>query len=354
MVGQWIRLLRQPFPLLLLLAASLQQCLCVEDASHGEEIHPEIPRGPAPQTMFPYEGPLPLLRGNTLFVVDNEPVVESHIVSNLLHQLLYTIGVPQDHIRMRDEAFLLGDRSKRLAAASLGRWLASEAESMPEEIEFVFVCTAYTRIDPRTLEALLKELKADGGKQPLGPFILAWALVDEKSTIIHHFAAANSQAYPHLDAGSLWSRAAFVSMKKAMMGTPPSPGVERDFVFELFLHLKKSQQLQIMHSELFCPTPPVVEDYERAYTAYPAPHTRPRKPVGDKASAAINRRELSPAEAAAATAAAAVATVYKGCAAFFSGTRHAPVLSHQMFDALIDFDEELMVSNFGPTRAFSL
>lgn len=344
MLGQLCRLLRQPLPLLLLLAASLQQYLCVEDAFHGEGVRPDIPRGPAPHTMLTYEGPLPILRGKTLFIIDNEPVIESHIASNLLHQLLYTIRVPQEHIRMRDEAFLLGDQSRRLAAASLGRWLAAEAETIPEEIEFIFVCTAYTRIDPRTLEALLNELKAGAGKHPLGSFILAWALVDEKSTIIHHFAAANSQVYPHFDAGTVWSRAAFLSLKKAMMESQPSVGIERDFVYELFMHLKKTQKLQLVHSELFCPLPPVVEDYDRAHKAYPAPHVRPRKPVGAEASAAVNRRELSAAEAAAATAAATVATTHKGCAAFFSGTRHAPVLSHQMFDALIDFDEELIVN----------
>lgn len=339
MSGLLSRLLRL---LLLLLASSLQANLIVASAPHEKGAGSEIPRGPAPHTMLQHEAPLPLLQTKTLFVVDNEPVIESHIVSNLLHQLLFSVGVPQQHVRLRDESYILGSRQTRIDAASLGRWLAAEAEAIPEGLEFVFICTAYTRIDPRTLETLLTELRK-GRSTPLDPFILGWGLVDEKPTIIHHFATAKSQVYPDLDAGTVWSRAAFLALKKAITDTPPAPGIERDFVYELFAHLKKTQQLQLLHSELFCPLTPSIENYERAHTAYPAPHTRPQKPAGSEASAAANQRELTPAEKRAQAIAAGVASVHKGCIAFSSGNRHAPVLSHQMFDALIDFDEELLI-----------
>lgn len=336
---------RTRLPLLLLLASvSLQLYFHAVADADGKASGSEIPRGPAPHTMSHHEASLPLLQTKTLFVVDNEPILESHIVSNLLHQLLFTLRIPQQHIRMRDEAFLLGGREVRQNAASLGRWLATEAEKIPQDIEFVFVCTAYTRIDPQALEALLTELKKGVKDGTMGPIILGWGLADEKSTIIHHFKEAKSHVYPHLDAGSVWSRAAFASLQRAFKENPPAPSIERDFGFELFLYLKNEQQLQLLHSELFCPQPPAIENYERATTVYPARHTRPQSPLGGEASAAASKRKLTEVEAAAAAAAASIAAIHKGCAAFASGSKHAPVLSHQMFDALIDFDEDLLVS----------
>ncbi|KAL8434660.1 hypothetical protein ACSSS7_003058 [Eimeria intestinalis] len=303
--------------------------------------------------MEEHEGPLPLLREKTLFVVNNEPILESHITSNLLHQLFYTLGVPQQRVKLRDEALLLGARQARQEAGSLGLWLATVADSLPEDVEFVFLCSAYTRIDPPVLEALLRELKKksssssnSGGTAATAAdvFVLGWGLVDSEASILHHFAAAGSQVFPHLDAGTLWSRAAFLTLKKAFRDTPPSLWVEKDQIFELFVHLKQTQKLELLHSPLFCPLPPKIENYERAHAAYPAPHVRPKIPDKSEppAAAAARKREFSKAETAAAAAAAEVAAVNKGCAAFSAGTRHAPILSHQIFDALIDFDEELL------------
>ncbi|KAL8432603.1 hypothetical protein Efla_002835 [Eimeria flavescens] len=350
-MGVWrSRLHRQPWrllPLLLLLAACCcmqqQRASCAGPAGGKEKGGSEIPRGPPPSTMAALEGPLPLLREKTLIVIDNEPVLESHIVSNLLHQLFFTVGLPQQHVRLRDEAFLLGDSQTRQETSSLGRWLAGVAASLPETVDFVFVCSAYTRIEPRAFEALLGELSNAGDRE--AAYVVGWGLVDSKPTILHHFAAAGSQVYPHLDAGTLWSRAAFLALKDTMKNHPPASGIEKDQVYELFVHLKKAQQLELLHSPLFCPLPPKTENYERAHAAYPAPHVRPRLPAESEPAAAAEarKRQLSAAETSAAAAADAVAAFHKGCAAFSAGTRHAPVLSHQMFDALIDFDEELLV-----------
>ncbi|KAL8274997.1 hypothetical protein Esti_001053 [Eimeria stiedai] len=359
-MGGWLRRLqRQPLRLLLPLMVI---CCCLQQQQHegvlvvAREVEAgasSMPRGPAPHTMEDHGGPLPLLREKTLFVVNNEPIVESHITSNLLHQLFYTVGIPQQRVRLRDEALLLGVPQTRQEAGSLGLWLATVAESLPEDVEFVFLCSAYTRVDPPVLEALLNELKKRSSSSSRGGtaaaaadvFVLGWGLVDSQATILHHFAAAGSQVYPHLDAGTLWSRAAFLALKKAFKDTPPSPGIEKDQIFELFVHLKKALKLELLHCVLFCPLPPKIENYERAHAAYPAPHVRPQVPAKSEppAAAAARKRELSTAETAAAVAAAEVAAVHKGCAAFSAGTRYAPILSHQMFDALIDFDEELLV-----------
>ncbi|KAL8448357.1 hypothetical protein Emed_003887 [Eimeria media] len=361
-MGDWlVRLQRQPLRLLLPL---MMICCCLQQqqqpgvcaaAGEGEAGASSMPRGPAPHTMQEHGGPLPLLREKTLFVINNEPILESHIVSNLLHQLFYTVGIPQERVKLRDEALLLGGPQARQEAGSLGLWLATVAESLPEDVDFVFLCSAYTRIDPPVLEALLTQLKKKSSSSSGGTaaaaaaatdvFVLGWGLVDSQSSILHHFAPAGSQVYPHLDAGTLWSRAAFLALKKAFKDAPPSPGIEKDQIFELSVHLKNAQKLEVLHSPLFCPLPPKIENYERAHAAYPAPHVRPQIPAKAEppAAAAARKRELSAAETAAAAAAAEVAALHKGCAAFSAGTRHAPILSHQMFDALIDFDEELLV-----------
>lgn len=352
--------MRVPWPFMLLLQGVLllEQQLLLLLVSAGLQQHPlfaaagdfdNIPRGPAPHTMLPHEGALPLLQTKTLFIIDNEPVIESHIASNLLHQLLYSLGVQQHHVRVRDEAYLFKDSTQRQATEAPARWLAAEAATMPDDIEFVFIGTAYTRIDPKTLESLLADIKEEETSEknsPLGPFILGWGLFDEKPAIMHHFAKTDSLLYPHLDAGTLWSRAAFETLGKSMTGEKaPKAGVERDFLYEIFLHLKNTDNLQLLHSELFCPLPPLIENYDRAHAAYPPPHARPKRLPGAEASAKGNKqRKLSPIEKIVIRKAEHLAEIRKGCAAFSSGTRHAPILSHQMFDALIDFDEELMVN----------
>lgn len=356
------RLLRQPLLLLLLLFTegcidqqqnkqllafpSITAAAAAATPAADGKAGGEIPRGPAPKTMEQQEMNLPNLQKKTLFLIDNSPVVESHIVSNLLHQLLYTLAVPQAHVRPRDEALLLWGGRERSTAVSLGRWLAREAETIPANVQFVFLGTAYTRLNPRTLEALLEELHGRLGDMTEKAFVLGWGLADPEPTILHHFAATGSQVYPHLDAGTLWSRGAITAVKKAFQDTPPAVGVERDFVYELFVHLKNAQKLTLLHSELFCPTSPTVEEYERAQSEYPPPHIRPKELPASAAAtsgASANNRTMTPAETAAAAAAETTAAIHKDCATFNSGTRHAPVLSHQMFDALIDFDEELMV-----------
>ncbi|OEH80268.1 fringe-like family related protein [Cyclospora cayetanensis] len=340
------RLLPQPLlmvvVLLLIASSQRQRSTARADDSAANGVASDIPRGPPPQTMIPSDASLPLLQTKTAFLIDLEPVIESHIVSNLLHQLLFSLRIPQDRVKLRDEAFMLSSPSNRRQAASLGRWLVAEAATLPQQVEFIFVCSAYTRITPGVLEALLREILHKARGESLGPFILGWGLTDQKSTILHHFEAPNSLVYPHLDAGTLWSRAALDALKIAVLETPPAVSIEKDFVYELFVHLKKTQQLQLLHSELFCPAAPLVEDYERAQNVYPPPHTLPKKLAGFEASAAANNRELSSAESTAAAAGRAVADLQQSCAAYSSGTRHAPVLSHQMFDGLIDFDEELI------------
>ncbi|CDJ40491.1 Galactosyltransferase, related, related [Eimeria tenella] len=202
-----------------------------------------------------------------------------------------------------------------------------------------------TGLDPKKEAAvrLLRELQQQTQGPHWGAFAVGWGLTDPQPTIIHHFAAAQSQVYPHLDAGTLWSRPAFEAVKKAYTEEPPPEGVERDFIYEMSVHLKNTQQLQLLHSELFCPVPPAVDNYERDLQPYPPNHVRPTKVAGAEAAAAANKRQLSAAERAAVAAADITAIIHKDCAAFNSGNRHGPILSHQIFDALIDFDEDLMI-----------
>lgn len=302
----------------------------------------KIPRGPAPSTMERLPKHAHFLRKKTLFLVANEPVVESHVVSNFLHQLLFTVGIPQSHIRLKDEAMLLnGTYDKK--GVSVAQWLASQDKYLTEEMEYVFLGNAYTRVDPEILESLLESLlpvaaPPEGKKRS---FVMGWGMVDDHPTILHHFAEARILAYPFLDAGTLWSREAFLSLVQTYRNSPPTPAIERDEVYELFWHMQNNLQTNLLHSSLFCPVSPVEGEYDRSSQSYPPVHKRPS--LTKYASPPPPRSELTEAEMLAAKAAEAVATRLGGCAAFAVSNRHAPVLSHQIFDKLIDFDEELQV-----------
>lgn len=333
-----------------------------------------------PATFRRASHPLPYVQEKTLFLIANEPVLESHIVSNLLHQLLYTLKVPNERVVLMDEHLLSGHAKTNYA--TLLPWLLQVHQNLEPGIQFVWLGTAHSRVVGESLNTLMRilseESQGDGNQQeenrgarvewyPDG-LCVGMSLRDETPAIIHHFHRDDAFVYPLIDAGLLMDRRflEFVSNTVKEEGRQKlfPPKIEIDPVHELFRFLYESRRFLMQHSDLFCPYTPIPTDFDRAETPYPPPHTRRpaktatgpgRKNSGPQTVAlsgkdkgedageesdkdgAFRRQQTSRSPGL-----RKAENEIEGCVSFTVGCRHSPILSHQFFDRLIEYEQDIM------------
>ncbi|PFH33058.1 hypothetical protein BESB_082570 [Besnoitia besnoiti] len=317
---------------------------------------------PKPATLQRVMDPLPFLQSKTLFLIANEPVLESHVVSNLLHNLLYTLQVPNGHVQLLDE-ILLSEHGKSSYAALLP-WLRSVHQALPPEIEFIWLGTAYSRIVGPSLEKLMTlladEAKASGEAAPTSSqwyphgLCIGFGLRDQVLSIAHHFYHDEAFLYPFLDAGLLMDRRflTFLDQTIEEEGKKLSARIEIDPLHELFKFLYETRGFLVQHSPLFCPASPIPRDFDRAEDIYPPPHQRLRPSEqglrgNDEEQDAGGAHKQGTAKGMAGSRRSPVVSraeknEIEGCVSFAVGCRHSPILSHQFFDRLLAFEQDLL------------
>ncbi|KEP61622.1 UNVERIFIED_CONTAM: hypothetical protein HHA_239752 [Hammondia hammondi] len=304
--------------------------------------------------------PLPFLQKKTLFLIANEPVLESHVVSNLLHQLLYTLQVPNSNVQLLDEV-LLSEHGKT-SHATLLPWLLNVHRELPAGIEFVWLGTAYSRVVGPSLEKLMALLVSEAqetdsrSREWYPPGLCAgYALKDPVLSRTHHFYQDDAFVYPFLDAGLLMDRKflRFLDQTVKEEGTKLPPRIEIDPIHELFKFLYQTRGFLMQHSNLFCPSSPISRDFDRAEVLYPPRHKRPtdgatpRAQGNDDASDAGGEYKGGTANGMLGSRRSpALSTAEKkhirGCVSFGVGCRHSPILSHQFFDRMMEFEHDIM------------
>nr|CEL65804.1 TPA: Galactosyltransferase, related [Neospora caninum Liverpool] len=325
-------------------------------ASNGDSV-------PQPATLKRMAEPLPFVQKKTLFLIANEPVLESHVVSNLLHQLLYTLQVPNSHVQLLDE-ILLSEHGKTNHATLLP-WLLNVHRELPSDIEFVWLGTAYSRVAASYLEKLMARLTSEAQNTGDASTSRQWyphglcvghALKDQVLSITHHFYRDDAFVYPFLDAGLLMDRRflRFLEQTVKEEGAQLPPRIEIDPVHELFKFLYQTRGFLMQHSNLFCPSSPIPRDFDRTEVLYPPRHKRPSKVASQAHTQGNDHGSDSGGEYKGGTAkgmagsrqspalSAAEQRDIQGCVSFAVGCRHSPILSHQFFDRMLAYEHDMI------------
>ncbi|KAF8821995.1 hypothetical protein IE077_004236 [Cardiosporidium cionae] len=153
----------------------------------------------------------PILRHKTMFLIANEPSIDTNLVFSLLKQLLEPpLSVSSQHMELMD--FLLQHEETRDAFLILPWLLKFEAFLQEQTLfEWIFLCSAVTRLSPIRLEKVLSMFSGSSSILMLGK-----AMSDKLPVVPHSYFWESSFKYPFLHSGVAISSKLVIKLAKIL------------------------------------------------------------------------------------------------------------------------------------------